>query len=72
MKHEKQAITLYLPDGAVARVREIAKDRGIRVNDAIRLALGLLDVADRARERGDYLGVSRHRENLETVIITPI
>jgi hypothetical protein len=72
MATEKKAFTLYLTDEASNRIREIAKDRGVRVNDAIRLGLGLLDIAERARERGEYVGASRQRENLSTVFVSPL
>lgn len=72
MPTEKRVFTLYLTDEAASRVREIAKDRGLRVNDTIRIALGLLDIAERARERGEYIGATRHREYLTTVLTIPL
>jgi hypothetical protein len=72
MATEKRAFTVYLTDEASNRIREIAKDRGVRVNDAIRIGLGLLDIAERARERGEYIGSTRVREHLSTVLVSPL
>ena len=65
-------LSVYLPPAAMKRAREIADDRGIGISDAVRLALGLLDVAERARERGEYMGTTPIREHLQTVMVTPL
>jgi len=64
--------TLRLPWCADRRLVEIAERRSIHINDAMRLAIGLLDTAERAREKGEYLGTSPDRQALTTVIVTPI
>ena len=68
----RERLTVYLPPVAADRVRAIADDRGITVSDALRMALGLLDVAERARADGLHMGTSRDREALETVMVAPL
>lgn len=64
--------TLRLPPVADAKLVEIAAKRRIHINDAMRLAIGLLHAAEDARDRGEYFGSTPIRENLETVFVTPV
>lgn len=38
----------------------------------IRRALGIMQAVDEARQFGRYVGTTKDRESLETVIVTPI
>jgi hypothetical protein len=64
--------TLRLPPVADKRLVDIAEKRGMHINDAIRLAVGLLHAAQDAADRGEYFGSTPVRENLVTVFVTPI
>jgi hypothetical protein len=65
-------IALYLPDTTNDRLREIAAARGWEISDTLRVAIGLLDVAERARVRGEYMGTTPIREDLRTVMVMPL
>ena len=67
---ERFSIFLPLPVGT--RLREIAGERGLSLSATMRMALGLLDVAERAREEGLYVGTTRDREQLDTVMVLPL
>jgi hypothetical protein len=64
--------TLRLPEVADKRLVEIADRRGMQINDAVRLAVGLLHAAQDAADKGEYFGSTPVRENLVTVFVTPI
>jgi len=70
MTHKRMSV--YLPAPAASVVREIAEQRDISDNDVVRLAIGLMQVVERARLDGHYVGVARDRDRLDTVMVTPL
>lgn len=70
MKRER--ISIYVSSEAADRMREIAERRAIGVNDTLRLAMGLLDQAEHARENGKHFGIASHKSALDTVLVLPI
>ena len=71
-KNARRRFVLDLPEAVADRITEIADKRGMKYNELMRLALGYLDMADRASERGDYIGTTRVREYLDQVMVTPL
>jgi len=65
-------ISIYLPEAANEVLRGIATKRGLTATATIRLALGWLQVIEDAQSRGEYVGTTHARENLNTVIVTPL
>jgi hypothetical protein len=63
---------IYLPREAETVVKRIAAQRGMSVNAVFRLALGVLQAHEDAREAGQYVGTTRVREDLEQVLIGPL
>ena len=72
MPSPRYRLTVTLPPLALHRVRSIAAERDISDNDVVRMAIGLLDVAERARADGHYVGTARDRESLDTLIVAPL
>ena len=68
----RERFSLALPPSGADRLRSIARDRDISVQDTIRLALGILDTFESVRAGGAYIGATRVRENLETVLMMPL
>jgi len=68
----KHRISVQVSDKARIRLKEMAENRGMQTNDLVRLALGLLDEADRAREDGYYVGIARNRSDLAAVFVMPL
>ena len=64
--------TLRLTIEADDRLMQIASRRQIQANDAMRVALGLLDVFEQAREKGEFVGATRDRGALTTVFVSPL
>lgn len=71
MRKPRERLSIHLPPALAAQARAIAEDRDISVNDVIRMALGVLQVAERARLDGHYVGVSQYRDRLDTVMVAP-
>ena len=69
---ESARLTVYLPHAALARTDEMAEEHGLTRSAVIRRALGIMQAVDEARAFGRYVGTTRDREALETVIVTPI
>lgn len=65
-------IRVTLGDIGFHRLEELCGDRNLTFSDAVRRGLGLLDIADRMARDGVFLGTSRDREKLDTVIVTPL
>jgi hypothetical protein len=72
MLAEPVRISVYLPAEAEQVARQMARKQGVTRNAVIRRALGLLQAFEDAREAGHYVGTTRVREHLETVIVGPI
>jgi predicted transcriptional regulator len=49
----------------------MARDLGLSRAAVVRRALGCLEVLEQARRDGAYVGVTRERECLDTVIVVP-
>lgn len=64
----KDSFHLRLPAETLATLDRLAKDHDISRTAMIRKALGVLDAADR-RPDGHYVGITRDREALTTVIL---
>jgi hypothetical protein len=72
MSAPRERLQVYLPPPVAARVRAIAASRDISVNDVVRMAIGVLDVAEDARLKGHHVGVTKHRERLDIVMVSPL
>lgn len=64
--------TISLPPEADIVWRRIAKERGMTRSAVMRQALGILQVMDDEAKAGRYVGTSRDREALDTVIVSPL
>lgn len=62
---------LRLPCEAGERIKTLAAERNQTYIGLVREALGVLQTAHDAGKDGRYLGLTPHRENLETVLVLP-
>lgn len=58
------------PHPVAARLREMSRQRGGSITNTVQVALGLLDVVQRAGAEGKYVGITSDREKLDTVMVT--
>lgn len=72
MPAEAVRLNLYLPPAVDAAARRIAADRGLSLAAVFRRALGVLDAVEQASAAGQFVGTTRHRENLEQIIVAPL
>lgn len=72
MSATRERLSVYLPPAVAARVRAIATKRDISTNDVVRMAIGVLDTFERERDDGRFVGSTRDREALDTVIVAPL
>ena len=72
MSAESVRVALYLPMSAEQVARDIARKNGISRNAVFRRALGLLQAFEAAADQGHYVGTTRDREQLDTVIVAPV
>lgn len=72
MRASPKRKTIYLAPPVEAVVRRIADQRHLSANDVIRMAIGYLDVIERARVDGFYVGTTTQRERLDTVMVPPL
>lgn len=72
MTPNRERFSLALPPPIAGRIRFLAEQRDISVQDAIRLALGIFDTCERARADGHYVGISRDRAVFDTVLVLPL
>lgn len=68
---EAQRFNLYLPAPVAIRLREMADSERQSYAGIVRQALGVLQVMRDANRDGLYVGTSRDREALETLIVAP-
>lgn len=68
---ENARINLRLSTEAAAKIRALADERDQTVVGLIREALGVLQTAHEGTKGGLYLGLTPHRENLQTVLVLP-
>jgi hypothetical protein len=61
--------TAYMPQDVIDVLAKAASRRHVRQVDALRIAVGFLQAADRAADDGLHVGASRDREMLDTVIM---
>lgn len=71
MRAPRDRLSIHLPPAVAAVARGIAAERDISINDVVRMALGVLQVAEQARRDGHYVGVSQYRDRLDTVMVSP-
>jgi hypothetical protein len=64
-------INLRLPPVTANKVRALAKERNQTLVGLVREAVGVLQTAHQGGKDGLYLGLAKHRENLETVLVSP-
>lgn len=69
-KEPTNIISIRLPEAAAKRAAELARKHDISKSFLLRLGLAAIDAADRA-PKGSYLGLTRHRQDLEIVLILP-
>lgn len=72
MSDARHRISVHLSPSSVARVREIAEARGVTVADIIRVALGLFDAFEKARDDGLFVGTARSRDAILTELVCPM
>ena len=65
-------LNLRFPAVIAAYVDEVATQRGLDRPAVIRRALGIMQAVDLEQQEGRYVGATRNRECLETVIATPL
>ncbi len=51
---------------------QLGEEHGLSRSAVIRRALGIMQAVDEARAFGRYVGTTKDRESLETIIVTPI
>lgn len=64
-------ISLRVSSEAAKRIRVLAKERDQTVVGLVREAVGVLQSAHDGGKEGLYLGLTPHRENLQTVLVLP-
>lgn len=62
-------IRLDLEASELTAIDDIAKERKVARNGLVLQALGFLQVAHEANKNGHFVGVSRYRDRLDTVIV---
>jgi hypothetical protein len=72
MRGSSKRKTIYLAPPVEAVVKRIADQRHMTANDVIRMAIGYLDVIERARIDGVYVGTTTQREQLDTIMVPPL
>lgn len=65
-------INLSLPAVASDLIDRLCAERHVTRPTLIRQALGILQVVHDAALEGHYVGTTRDRESLETVIVVPV
>lgn len=54
-----------------AAIRRLAKERNLQNTSLVLQALGVLQISHDAAKEGYYLGLSKDRSKLDTVIVSP-
>lgn len=65
-------ITLSFPPEVDAVLRGLAKSKGTTMSAVIRQALGIMQAMETDSRAGRYVGSTRDRDALETVIVGPL
>lgn len=66
-----ERVNVYLAPPVAARLKEMAETERQSYSSIMRQALGVLQVMRDANRDGLYVGTSRDREALETLIVAP-
>lgn len=66
-----ERVNVYLAAPVAARLKEMAAEEGMSYAAIVRQALGVLQVMRAANRTGLYVGTTRDREALETLIVAP-
>lgn len=69
---EDGRLTIRFPARVASYVDDAARTKGLTRQEVIRRALGLAQAFDMETAGGRYVGATRDREALETVIATPL
>ena len=72
MRNDSVRFNLRVPQQVAAYLDRACAQRGLDRPAAIRRALGLMQVFDQEIDAGRYVGATRDREALETVIAAPL
>jgi predicted transcriptional regulator len=65
-------MNLRFPPEVIETMDRLARERGLSRPAIMRQALGVLQVAHDAAKEGHYVGLTRTRENLETLLVAPL
>lgn len=68
---ESERINVYLAPAVAARMKQMAETEGVSYAAIMREALGVLQVMRDATRDGLYVGTTRNRAALETLIVAP-
>ena len=66
------AMSIRLPGHTADYLRQTAAYRGESMNSVIRRALGIMQALDAETQAGRYVGATRDRDTLETVLVAPL
>jgi len=64
-------ISFRISKSAADEIRALAQEREQTVVGLLRESFGVMQVAHSGAKKGLYLGLTPHRENLETVLVLP-
>ena len=65
-------LNVRVPSSVAVIVGALSADLGISKSAVLRRALGVLQAFEEARAAGHYVGTTRVREHLDTVIVGPV
>lgn len=65
-------INLRLPPEITEIMTRLAAERGLSHTAVVRQALGVLQAMHDGAKEGCYTGLTKRRENLETLLVTPL
>lgn len=68
---EELRINLRMSPEAARKIKALAKERDQTFVGLVREAVGVLQTAHDGGKAGLYLGLTPHRENLQTVLVLP-
>ena len=71
MPEERLHIKLDVTHTTAGTIRRLAKERNTTTTGLVLQALGVLHIVHDATKDGYLVGLTQHRENLETVLVLP-
>jgi predicted transcriptional regulator len=65
-------MNLRFPPDVISVVDRLAAERNVTRTILVRQALGVLQAAHDGAKEGHYIGLTKNRENLDTLLVSPL